>query len=267
MKKILKFFAILPVLIFLNTASIQAATSNPFKEYYLLQNHSKYIKKYSDGYKIYAENCKVVTLKYNIDGEGDVYRIYILEGYLDIGYFVFYEGYSEDRVYQLVNKNTGEMFGIADYPVIYSSRKIIVSFPIPEMNHVKTAYKILPNKLQRIKVPANISEPKNQEQNPNSEVEKLASNKELVIKILKDNPDAIMYVSKELRDDKDVIMIAISKGRSSVTGKNFLFYASDRLKDDKEIVLNAVKLDNSALEYSSKRLKNDKDVLSIINKK
>ncbi|MBS9775890.1 MAG: DUF4116 domain-containing protein [Fusobacterium sp.] len=65
------------------------------------------------------------------------------------------------------------------------------------------------------------------------------------------------YVSKKLREDKEIIMEAVNlKGKA-------LKYASDRLKDDKEVVLAAVKQNGSSLEYASERLKDDREIVNL----
>ena len=63
------------------------------------------------------------------------------------------------------------------------------------------------------------------------------------------------FASFEMRDDKDVVLEAVSKNRYA------LFYASERLRDDKEVVLEAVRYNENALDYASERLKDDKDVV------
>ena len=44
-----------------------------------------------------------------------------------------------------------------------------------------------------------------------------------------------MYASERLKDDKDIVLLAVKNSRY------VLEYASQRLKDDKDIVLEAVK--------------------------
>lgn len=44
-----------------------------------------------------------------------------------------------------------------------------------------------------------------------------------------------------------------------------LIFASDELKNDKEVVMAAVKQNGEALKYASRRLKGDEDVIKIIN--
>ena len=70
----------------------------------------------------------------------------------------------------------------------------------------------------------------------------------------------LYYASKELRDDKDVVLEAVrNKGL-------ILKYASHRMRRDKEIVLEAIKQDKRAKEYiASEELLNDSDVQAILN--
>ena len=68
------------------------------------------------------------------------------------------------------------------------------------------------------------------------------------------------YSSKELRDDKDVVLQA-------VTNKGLILkYASRRLRNDKEVVIAAIKQDKRAKEYiDSEELKQDEEVQAILN--
>lgn len=66
---------------------------------------------------------------------------------------------------------------------------------------------------------------------------------------------ALAYVSEELRNDKDVVLAAVSNYGYA------LEYASKELCADKEVVLAAVRDNGYALEYASKELRADKDVV------
>ena len=66
------------------------------------------------------------------------------------------------------------------------------------------------------------------------------------------------YASKELQNDKDVVMTAVS------TSAMDLFYASEELKNDKDIVLIAVAKDGLALCYASDNLQENKELLLLL---
>ena len=46
-----------------------------------------------------------------------------------------------------------------------------------------------------------------------------------------------------------------------------MYYASKELKNDKEVVIEAVRQTRNAKKYASKELQKDKDILKIVNKK
>jgi len=62
-------------------------------------------------------------------------------------------------------------------------------------------------------------------------------------------------VAKELKNDKDVVLIAVTNNGLA------LQYASETLKADKEIVLAAIKNHAAALEYASTILKSDVEIV------
>ena len=70
----------------------------------------------------------------------------------------------------------------------------------------------------------------------------------------------LYYASKELRDDEDVVLEA-------VTNKGLILkYASKRLRSEKKIVLAAIKQDKRAKEYIGvEELKQDEDIQAILN--
>ena len=274
MRKILGILTILITIIFINNDALADMPGSPFKEYYLLQKYSKYVKKDKNGYRIYAANGKVTKLDNNISDGGD-YKRYFFENYLsNIGYFVFAVGYYEDLIYSLVNKDTGEEFLMADYPVVFPNKKIITSFPNPEMDHKPTAYKILTNKLEEIEVPEDFSlseekltdkelkKIKKDEEEKKEVVAKLVSDKKTVMEILENYPDekTVSYVSESLRNDKEVMMKAVS------LNSNSLRLSSDKLKDDDELVNIAMRTYPCSLKYASNRLRNDEKItLKIIS--
>ena len=74
----------------------------------------------------------------------------------------------------------------------------------------------------------------------------------------------IHLLSQRLRDDKDLVMMALGEGDTNkeayVCEQSLLRYVSDRLKDDKDVVLLAMQHFGLGLTYASDRLKDDKDV-------
>lgn len=70
---------------------------------------------------------------------------------------------------------------------------------------------------------------------------------------------ALYFASQTLRDDKDVVLTAVTKKPI------ILKYASFRLRDDKDIALAAVgKAKNKVIEYISPRLREDEDIKAIL---
>lgn len=66
---------------------------------------------------------------------------------------------------------------------------------------------------------------------------------------------AIRYASERLRDDRELVMAAVSQHHEA------LKYASERLRDDRELILAAVSHHWNALKYASERLKDDREVV------
>ncbi len=97
--------------------------------------------------------------------------------------------------------------------------------------------------------------------------QRLKSDKNFVLKALdkiEENRDkyhiyqvfnTLDFVSKELLDDKDVILKAIARQNSPFE------YASDRLKNDRAFVLEALKVDPFILTYVAKPLMDDKEIV------
>ena len=86
-------------------------------------------------------------------------------------------------------------------------------------------------------------------------------NKEKAIEFIKElsNFDSYYFfkmLSSRLRDDKEVVMIAVKKDGSA------LEVASDRLKDNFEVVMTAVKNCGYALDFASDRLKDNEEIVS-----
>jgi len=70
----------------------------------------------------------------------------------------------------------------------------------------------------------------------------------------------LAYVGERLKNDKEVVMDAIDKD-----GIYSLDYAGEAICDDKEFMLLAIKKDKNALQFASKRLHQDLDIKAIIN--
>lgn len=78
---------------------------------------------------------------------------------------------------------------------------------------------------------------------------------ELAIDVLKKNENAFETFSKELRNNKEVVLCAVKQRGVS------LLFASNKLKNDKEVVLEAVNNDGISLAYASEALREDKEVV------
>jgi Domain of unknown function (DUF4116) len=75
-----------------------------------------------------------------------------------------------------------------------------------------------------------------------------SNNKDVMLAAVKDDGFAIQFASENLRDDRELAMIAISnKARS-------LEHLSPRLQNDKDVVLEAVKKNPAVIQYASQSL-------------
>jgi len=81
------------------------------------------------------------------------------------------------------------------------------------------------------------------------------NNKEEVLKIVKENGDALHHASEELRSDKEIVLAAVSKHGWA------LEYASEELRSNKEVVLVAVRKDGYTLQYVSEELREDSEIV------
>ena len=68
------------------------------------------------------------------------------------------------------------------------------------------------------------------------------------------NGDALMNCSSNLKDDKDLVMLAVQ------TAVDALLWASPRLKEDKEVLLKACSCYGRAIRYTQ-QLRSDRDVV------
>ena len=81
------------------------------------------------------------------------------------------------------------------------------------------------------------------------------SEKDFVLKAVKQDGFYLKYASPELKADKDVVLEAVKKYGDT------LEYASPELKADKDFVLVAIRQSGFTLQYASPELKADKDVV------
>lgn len=116
--------------------------------------------------------------------------------------------------------------------------------------------------------------------------DELRDDKEFVFPFIKKNQRQYIYISKKLKEDRDIIIEAV-KGYEYVFGCDTPFeirddkevvlealkfseepftWVSKRLKDDKEVVLQALKFSGSPFAYTSERLKKDDDIWSVMEK-
>jgi hypothetical protein len=86
-------------------------------------------------------------------------------------------------------------------------------------------------------------------------ITKLTSDKQTVLKILKDNPDNLEFLSPDLRNDREVIMSVISMPENGYYFK----YASAKLRDDEELARLSLRINTSTFESLSERLRSKKD--------
>ncbi|PHS36916.1 MAG: hypothetical protein COB07_11880 [Sulfurovum sp.] len=88
------------------------------------------------------------------------------------------------------------------------------------------------------------------------------NNEKLVYAAVQKYGFPLQYASKELQDNKRIVLEAVSRCSGAYREfDNALRYASERLKDDKEVVLKAIIAEPISLEYASKRLQDDKEVV------
>ena len=89
----------------------------------------------------------------------------------------------------------------------------------------------------------------------------VVENKNQLIDLIIIDPYNLKYGSKELKNDFEVVRLAIEKNGMT------LMYASEELKDNKELVMIAVRQYSNAINSASLRLQNDMDVIRINSKK
>lgn len=84
----------------------------------------------------------------------------------------------------------------------------------------------------------------------------LFEDREFMKQLISENGFALQYMTKELKDDKEIVLIALRESAGFA-----LKYASKRLQADREVVYQAVKKYRKPLEYASQELQDE------INKK
>lgn len=89
--------------------------------------------------------------------------------------------------------------------------------------------------------------------------EEYKNNKKYVLEAAKRSPSILEHVAAEFKNDKEIIKEIIEESR---IGYEALFYTSENLKNDKDLILLAVNKEGQALQYASEELKNDKEVIS-----
>ena len=91
---------------------------------------------------------------------------------------------------------------------------------------------------------------------------RLQADKNVILAAVKQDGRAIKFVPAEHRDDKEIIMAAVTGGtvRSLMRG-HVLQYASEVLRNDKDVVLAAVTRDGSALQFVSEHLRMDRGII------
>lgn len=111
--------------------------------------------------------------------------------------------------------------------------------------------------------------------------EKWKSDRDVGLEIVKKTPYFFCELDSELLDDKEIVSIALAKteGLANVSERlrddddvvwiavnmspNEFFFVSERLKDDRGFVLKTLELENSGknLKYISEKLKNDREIV------
>lgn len=103
----------------------------------------------------------------------------------------------------------------------------------------------------------------------------LLDNEVVIEEAIKNNQfgaEVLHHASDRLKDNKDIVMLAVSKStgveffyeyrpEAGYTYNDALCYASERIRDDKDVVLLSVENNPDSLESASARLQNDYDVV------
>lgn len=90
----------------------------------------------------------------------------------------------------------------------------------------------------------------------------LRNNKDVVIAAVKNREKAMMFVSEELKCNKDVIRSALVRRNTLRSEEGIAFsFLPDKIKDSEIIVLMSIPMFGGAFQYISERLKKDEDFL------
>lgn len=97
----------------------------------------------------------------------------------------------------------------------------------------------------------------------------LQNDKEFVLKVVKLQPNALEFVSEDLKNDPEVVTLAVNSTYENgmTIGKPALAFASKELQNDRKIVLDAVRnptiyfLKYYSLEYASTALQSDREIV------
>lgn len=83
---------------------------------------------------------------------------------------------------------------------------------------------------------------------------KLLHDKEFMTKVVEINGFALKYGALEIKDNKEIVMIALKNSDGFA-----LKYASKRLRADREVVYKGITKWRSALQYASKELRDERN--------
>lgn len=121
-------------------------------------------------------------------------------------------------------------------------------------------FKILPLSLKQNE-DFNIEAIKHNKSVINYVLDEFKNNREFMLKLIIETKlgSLIEYSSKEIRDDREIVIQAVSCPIQY--GKGAYQYISERLRKDKELFLLALKHDDVILEYASKEIKADKEII------
>lgn len=93
----------------------------------------------------------------------------------------------------------------------------------------------------------------------------IKAERSFMLSLVKNHPYCFNYMNNELKNDKELIDIALSQPNPTGSPNDVLKSLSDDFKDDKEIVKKAVQQSGMVLRHASTRLRNDKEfVLELI---
>lgn len=87
------------------------------------------------------------------------------------------------------------------------------------------------------------------------EEHKIITNKDEMLEEIKKYPFSIEYGSPELRDNEEVMSLAVQyEGQT-------LYFGSKKIKNNEKVALSAINQDPIAIDFVSEELKNDKNFM------